>query len=359
MRRCTSSAAPSATCCSGRRTSTWTWWSTATPWRSRGASPQATGERLVVHDCVRHRDGRRRRPRDGARPSATRSPARCPTCGRPRWPTTWPSRLLDQRDRRLAGAGDVRRAHRPARRGRRCVRRHRPRAARRVVPRRPDAADPRGALRRAARLPARRADRRAGPRGGRGGPRHDRRRPAAARRAAAAAGRGHGAGRAGAAGGTRRAGRDRAGPRRRSGRVRRARRSWRPRRPTSTAAARASRCCCDRWRRRSASRFAEWLRLRRGRRPRRHRRRGGDGGGPRPTCRPRPRWWWAATPAAAGWPTDRHVTLELDGNDLAAELGLAPGPEIGRILDALLRAKRAGELPDRAAELERARALLA
>ena len=29
------------------------------------------------------------------------------------------------------------------------------------------------------------------------------------------------------------------------------------------------------------------------------------------------------------------------------------------MLDALLRAKRAGELPDRAAELERARALLA
>jgi tRNA nucleotidyltransferase (CCA-adding enzyme) len=55
----------------------------------------------------------------------------------------------------------------------------------------------------------------------------------------------------------------------------------------------------------------------------------------------------------------RHVTLELDGNDLAAELGLGPGPDVGRVLDALLRAKRAGELPDRAAELQRARALLA
>jgi hypothetical protein len=44
---------------------------------------------------------------------------------------------------------------------------------------------------------------------------------------------------------------------------------------------------------------------------------------------------------------------------LAAELGLASGPEVGRVLAALLEAKRAGELPDRAAELERARALLA
>ncbi len=56
---------------------------------------------------------------------------------------------------------------------------------------------------------------------------------------------------------------------------------------------------------------------------------------------------------------DRHVLLEIDGDVLASELGLAPGREIGRILDALLRAKRAGELPDRDAELERARALLA
>jgi tRNA nucleotidyltransferase (CCA-adding enzyme) len=55
----------------------------------------------------------------------------------------------------------------------------------------------------------------------------------------------------------------------------------------------------------------------------------------------------------------RHVTLEVDGNDLVAELGLTPGPDVGRILEALLHAKRAGELPDRAAELQRARALLA
>ena len=56
---------------------------------------------------------------------------------------------------------------------------------------------------------------------------------------------------------------------------------------------------------------------------------------------------------------DRHVRLEVDGGVLAAELGVTQGPEVGRILTALLRAKRAGELPDRAAELQRARALLA
>ncbi len=56
---------------------------------------------------------------------------------------------------------------------------------------------------------------------------------------------------------------------------------------------------------------------------------------------------------------DRHVRLEVDGGVLARELGVAEGPEVGRVLAALLRAKRAGELPDRAAELQRARALLA
>jgi tRNA nucleotidyltransferase (CCA-adding enzyme) len=56
---------------------------------------------------------------------------------------------------------------------------------------------------------------------------------------------------------------------------------------------------------------------------------------------------------------DRHVRLEVDGTVLAAELGLSSGPEVGRVLQALREAKRAGELPDRAAELERARALLA
>jgi tRNA nucleotidyltransferase (CCA-adding enzyme) len=55
----------------------------------------------------------------------------------------------------------------------------------------------------------------------------------------------------------------------------------------------------------------------------------------------------------------RHVRLEIDGAVLETELGLTQGPEVGRVLQALLQAKRAGELPDRAAELDRARALLA
>jgi tRNA nucleotidyltransferase (CCA-adding enzyme) len=55
---------------------------------------------------------------------------------------------------------------------------------------------------------------------------------------------------------------------------------------------------------------------------------------------------------------DRHVRLEVDGTDLARELGLAPGPEVGRLLRALLAEKRAGRLPDRDAELARARALV-
>jgi tRNA nucleotidyltransferase (CCA-adding enzyme) len=64
--------------------------------------------------------------------------------------------------------------------------------------------------------------------------------------------------------------------------------------------------------------------------------------------------------AGRGWLcAGRHVRLEIDGGVLEAELGLTQGPEVGRVLQALLQAKRAGELPDRAAELERARALLA
>ncbi len=54
----------------------------------------------------------------------------------------------------------------------------------------------------------------------------------------------------------------------------------------------------------------------------------------------------------------RHVRPELTGDDLQREFGLAPGPELGRVLRALLDAKRAGELPDRAAEVRFARSLL-
>jgi tRNA nucleotidyltransferase (CCA-adding enzyme) len=64
--------------------------------------------------------------------------------------------------------------------------------------------------------------------------------------------------------------------------------------------------------------------------------------------------------AGRRWLADhRHVRLEIDGVVLETELGVTQGPEVGRILAALLEAKRAGDLPDRDAELERARALLA
>jgi hypothetical protein len=54
---------------------------------------------------------------------------------------------------------------------------------------------------------------------------------------------------------------------------------------------------------------------------------------------------------------DRHVRLEVDGTVLTAELGIPEGPELGRILRTLLAEKRAGGLPDRGAELARARDL--
>ncbi|MCW5879155.1 MAG: HD domain-containing protein [Anaerolineales bacterium] len=48
----------------------------------------------------------------------------------------------------------------------------------------------------------------------------------------------------------------------------------------------------------------------------------------------------------------------LNGAELMAELALAPGPEIGRLLEALREAQAAGELADRAAALALARRLL-
>jgi poly(A) polymerase len=47
----------------------------------------------------------------------------------------------------------------------------------------------------------------------------------------------------------------------------------------------------------------------------------------------------------------------LDGNDLAAEIGLTPGPEMGEILEKLRAASFAGELSDRESALELARSL--
>jgi hypothetical protein len=47
----------------------------------------------------------------------------------------------------------------------------------------------------------------------------------------------------------------------------------------------------------------------------------------------------------------------LNGNDLMAELGLAPGPHIGRLLEAIREAQAAGELHTREAALSLAREL--
>jgi tRNA nucleotidyltransferase (CCA-adding enzyme) len=53
----------------------------------------------------------------------------------------------------------------------------------------------------------------------------------------------------------------------------------------------------------------------------------------------------------------RDVRLEISGGDLA-ELGLGESPQVGAILEELLRRKLNGELDDRAAEIEAARELL-
>ncbi len=52
----------------------------------------------------------------------------------------------------------------------------------------------------------------------------------------------------------------------------------------------------------------------------------------------------------------RGVTLEITGGDLAG-LGVAESPQVGAILDELLRRKLNGELDGRSAELEAARVL--
>jgi hypothetical protein len=54
----------------------------------------------------------------------------------------------------------------------------------------------------------------------------------------------------------------------------------------------------------------------------------------------------------------RGVTLEISGADLA-ELGLGESPQVGAILDEVLRRKVNGELSGREAELAAARELIA
>jgi hypothetical protein len=52
------------------------------------------------------------------------------------------------------------------------------------------------------------------------------------------------------------------------------------------------------------------------------------------------------------------VRLEVDGDDLISELGAAPGPALGAVLDELLARRLRGELRTRAEQLEAARRLL-
>jgi poly(A) polymerase len=63
-------------------------------------------------------------------------------------------------------------------------------------------------------------------------------------------------------------------------------------------------------------------------------------------------------PEALAWHRDGAPRPPLTGDDLVAELGISPGPEMGRVLEELRAATFAGEIRDRAEALERARELL-
>ena len=62
-------------------------------------------------------------------------------------------------------------------------------------------------------------------------------------------------------------------------------------------------------------------------------------------------------PAALEWRRHGPPRLPLRGDELAAELGIEPGPELGRLLAALEEAVYAGEVADRAQAVELARRL--
>jgi poly(A) polymerase len=74
---------------------------------------------------------------------------------------------------------------------------------------------------------------------------------------------------------------------------------------------------------------------------------------------------WRAHAAYTGWilrqAAEREALVRrqrlVTGHDLIAELGLTPGPAMGRILDALAEAEAAGEVTTREGALDRARAL--
>jgi poly(A) polymerase len=61
---------------------------------------------------------------------------------------------------------------------------------------------------------------------------------------------------------------------------------------------------------------------------------------------------------ALAWHREGAPRPPVTGDDLAAELGIAPGPEMGKVLEELRAATFAGEVRDRAEALERARELL-
>ena len=62
-------------------------------------------------------------------------------------------------------------------------------------------------------------------------------------------------------------------------------------------------------------------------------------------------------PAALEWRRTGPPRLPLRGNELAEELGIEPGPELGRLIAELEEAAYAGEVTDRAQTVELARRL--
>jgi len=58
--------------------------------------------------------------------------------------------------------------------------------------------------------------------------------------------------------------------------------------------------------------------------------------------------------AALDWRRDGPPEPLLRGDELAAELGLEPGPEVGELLEELEAAQYAGEVSSREEALERA-----
>ena len=60
---------------------------------------------------------------------------------------------------------------------------------------------------------------------------------------------------------------------------------------------------------------------------------------------------------AIAWHREGPPAPPLSGDELSSELGVAPGPEMGRLLEELRAATFAGEITDRAQALELAREL--